>query len=301
MHTLVRILAVSIVAVTLAGCAANPRSHGSSDNRTPTVAQPDADNDGVADASDRCPQSEEDDGRWGSDAHDGCPGTLDDLLRLAASDLNAFWEKQFQGQRVVYEPPLRFEGYIEPIETGCGQSVPDNAFYCSADHAIYFDENFLNNELAQNGDFDPVLIIAHEWGHLVQATVGELQSGSVLPIELELQADCLAGAWSSDANRRGLLERRAILRRPWQHSSRLGTPPIGLLRPMPMALPTSESMPSRLASTVAYRPVRSNDLAATARPATRWQDVNQQVPSSSRAIETPGTRALRTYPRRTHP
>jgi predicted metalloprotease len=166
----------------------------------------DADADGVADDSDECADGAEDDGRWGSDANDGCPGTLEDLLTLATDDINGFWAEQFEEASSIYEPPLKVAGYTSPIETACGQSAPQNAFYCSADHSIYFDEAFLGEELETNGDFGPVLIMAHEWGHLIQAIVGQLQSSTVLSIELELQADCLAGVWSADADRRRALE-----------------------------------------------------------------------------------------------
>ena len=203
-----RFLTIALVSTLLLACHPADRHTPPSPTPAATVANagPDTDGDGIADANDRCPGSKEDQGRWGSDANDGCPGTLDDLLNIAASDLNSFWEAQFKGQRVLYEPPLRFEGYTRPIETGCGESARNNAFYCSADHAIYYDKDFLQTELDDNGDFEPVMIIAHEWGHLIQETVGELQSSQVLPIELELQADCLAGAWAADADRRGLLE-----------------------------------------------------------------------------------------------
>ncbi|MCC6382832.1 MAG: neutral zinc metallopeptidase, partial [Dehalococcoidia bacterium] len=52
--------------------------------------------------------------------------------------------------------------------------------------------------------FGPVFILAHEWGHVVQDELG-LLSEDTPAIALELQADCLAGAYSQDAQARGLV------------------------------------------------------------------------------------------------
>lgn len=48
-------------------------------------------------------------------------------------------------------------------------------------------------------------ILAHEWGHLVQANLGFL-NGQYLTIQTELQADCFAGSWASHAGEEGYLE-----------------------------------------------------------------------------------------------
>ncbi len=49
-------------------------------------------------------------------------------------------------------------------------------------------------------------MIAHEVGHHVQNINGLLGRGEVNQIETELQADCLAGAWAQDAEKRKLIE-----------------------------------------------------------------------------------------------
>lgn len=166
----------------------------------------DRDHDGIRDSRDKCDRDKEDEGVWGSDPKDGCPATVGDLIELARSDIDAFWEKEFDGGRTTYDGPVEFKAYTTEIETECGRASLNNAFYCSADHSVYYDEGFLRGELATNGDFAPVLIIAHEWGHLVQSLVGILQDESLYTIQVELQADCLAGYWAADADSRGLLE-----------------------------------------------------------------------------------------------
>jgi hypothetical protein len=57
--------------------------------------------------------------------------------------------------------------------------------------------NFMQAYLDNVGDFAVVLILAHEWGHAVQAQVGELRG---LSITRELQADCYAGSWAHHAD-----------------------------------------------------------------------------------------------------
>ena len=202
---LLSLLTVLAFSFALAACGGGG---GDDDDRDDDSRPEDSDRDGVRDSRDDCRNEDEDDGVWGSDPKDGCPGTIDDLVELARADIDFFWQQTFQneGEGALYEPPLQFTAYTTEIETGCGLATLDNAFYCSADHSIYYDVSFLEHELETNGDFGPVLIIAHEWGHLVQSILGILDSTELLTIETELQADCLAGVWAADADERGLLE-----------------------------------------------------------------------------------------------
>jgi predicted metalloprotease len=82
--------------------------------------------------------------------------------------------------------------------------VLDNAFYCGLDHSIYYDNDLLETELANGGDFAVITVLAHEWGHLVQAQLGLLTSQ--MSIAKELQADCLAGVYARHAAEIGILE-----------------------------------------------------------------------------------------------
>ncbi|MGE3076204.1 MAG: neutral zinc metallopeptidase [Dehalococcoidia bacterium] len=198
---LITLLAMVSLTVSLVGCGG-----GDDDDDDPTVAPRDKDDDGIRDTRDDCPTEPEDDGQWGSDPKDGCPGTIEDLIELARSDINAFWEAQFQFEDLVYDPPINFTAYDSEIETACGTAELNNAFYCSADHSIYYDINFLQEQLDSNGDFAPVLIVAHEWGHLVQSLLGILGDEELLTIQTELQADCLAGVWAADADSREMME-----------------------------------------------------------------------------------------------
>lgn len=179
---------------------------GGDDSDDNSSSVKDRDHDDIRDSRDDCDRDKEDGGVWGSDPKDGCPATVADLIELARADIDSFWEKEFDIEGSIYDGPIKFLAYYSEIETDCGRALLDNAFYCSADHSIYYDINFLKGQLETNGDFAPVLIVAHEWGHLVQSLVGILRDDTLYSIQIELQADCLAGVWSRNADDRGLLD-----------------------------------------------------------------------------------------------
>lgn len=128
--------------------------------------------------------------------NDGCPDTVNDLLNLAASDLNTFWAQEFGRHGWRYQGPSQLTLYTRSrlAQTACGTAIPSNAFYCPRDHGIYYDANWMENHLLV-GDFAPVTVLAHEWGHLVQRLLNR-NKGNSLGIALELQADCLAGVYA---------------------------------------------------------------------------------------------------------
>jgi len=101
------------------------------------------------------------------------------------------WKDFFTGQ---YTPPNvvgLYDGYDEANAPVCfGEKLPPgNAFYCPDGDYVAWDKTLL--ELGYEiGDAWPYLIIAHEWGHAIQADLSmDLQSE-----QYELQADCLAAA-----------------------------------------------------------------------------------------------------------
>ena len=104
--------------------------------------------------------------------------------------------------------------FDEPIVTACGRADPvrEAAFYCVIDEKIYYSAEFRTLIENQIGDFAWVIVVAHEWGHHIQAKLGfDLgvvpdRAGEVAPIEFEQQADCLAGAYAIDAELSGWLD-----------------------------------------------------------------------------------------------
>lgn len=164
----------------------------------------DSDGDGIAGDQDQCPQEPENYDKVFDT--DGCPDRgIRELMEVGAEYINDYWEKEFREANTGYDRPREVVPYTRQIRTACGPAVLNNAFYCPRSHGIYFDLNFLQEQLDTDGDFAPVTILAHEWGHLVQGNLGIIGS-DIHSIQLELQADCFAGAWAKSADELGMLE-----------------------------------------------------------------------------------------------
>ena len=127
--------------------------------------------------------------------------------------VDAFWEGQFDAAGRRYNPPDGVVAVEEPILTACGRADPatEAAFYCLLDETIYYSGEFRRVVEAQVGDFGWVVVVAHEWGHHIQDQLGiDLggvpdQAGDPTSLELEQQADCLAGVYTRSADAVGWL------------------------------------------------------------------------------------------------
>ena len=117
--------------------------------------------------------------------------------------LDAFWLGNFEAIGATYRSPE-----VIPLEdfviTGCGPAGPEDfAFYCRHDEAIYYSPVGFAERERRIGDFAPIVVTAHEWGHHVQWLTGIVpEPGNAF----ELQADCFAGAYASEAGQQGLLD-----------------------------------------------------------------------------------------------
>jgi predicted metalloprotease len=122
---------------------------------------------------------------------------LDDVQQTWASEM-----PRYQRAHLVL--------FRDSIDSACGSaSAAVGPFYCPLDRKVYIDLSFyelLRRRFGAPGDFAQAYVIAHEVGHHVQNLHGLLGRGEVSSIATELQADCLAGAWARDAQRRNLLE-----------------------------------------------------------------------------------------------
>jgi uncharacterized protein len=138
-----------------------------------------------------------------------------DCRNLAViNDVNAFWTDVFQQNQIEY-PKAQTTFFSGDVQTGCGAATSDvGPFYCPADSQIYIDLTFFE-ELqskfeATGGPFAEAYVVAHEYGHHIQNVLGTSakvqQSGDKsgedsAAVRLELQADCYAGVWASNATR----------------------------------------------------------------------------------------------------
>ena len=91
-------------------------------------------------------------------------------------------------------------------------------FYCPVDRKMYLDTSFfreMQQRFGGGGDFAYAYVIAHEMGHHIENLLGILpkvqraqqQAGSqaasnALSVKVELMADCLAGVWAANSERK---------------------------------------------------------------------------------------------------
>jgi predicted metalloprotease len=100
------------------------------------------------------------------------------------------WSELFTGS---YRPPRivgAYDGAAREVPTCGGEPLADdNAVYCPPGDYLAWDVDLMTAG-HRAGDAWVYLVIAHEWGHAVQNRLNT----KLVALELELQADCLAGA-----------------------------------------------------------------------------------------------------------
>jgi predicted metalloprotease len=111
--------------------------------------------------------------------------------------------------------------FRDSINSGCGAAQSATGpFYCPADQKVYIDLGFydeLKQRFGAGGDFAQAYVLTHEIGHHVQNLLGidtkvrQMQRArpdmaNQLSVQLELQADCLAGVWGHSTDQRHILE-----------------------------------------------------------------------------------------------
>jgi hypothetical protein len=133
------------------------------------------------------------------------PAGLADDEQLAVRTVDAFWAAAF--------PTLFGRPYQAPKVLGGYSSVSDgpscagrpaeqmNAFYCVPGDFVAWDQNLMSSGDQRIGNPWVFFIIAHEWGHAIQARI----DGTRVSQAYELQADCLAGAALNGALAMGLI------------------------------------------------------------------------------------------------
>jgi hypothetical protein len=138
--------------------------------------------------------------------------TLDDVQETWATLLPQQTGKEYRRAKLVL-----FRDYTHS-DCGVAQSQT-GPFYCPADEKVYIDLSFwdeLRRLGGSNADFAQAYVVAHELGHHVQDILGIEQkvrqlSGqdpsqrNPLSVDLELQADCLAGVWAHSTEQRQIV------------------------------------------------------------------------------------------------
>lgn len=129
-----------------------------------------------------------------------------------ADSLNAVWPTVLSEQAGIEysEPGLRL--FQNSVQSGCGNaSSSTGPFYCPRDEHIYLDTSFFDQLEQLGGSSAPLsqmYVVAHEWGHHIQNLEDTLGLSNYddpgedsAAVAIELQADCYAGIWASQADK----------------------------------------------------------------------------------------------------
>jgi predicted metalloprotease len=129
------------------------------------------------------------------------------LAIQAIANLQKYWGEEY---------PKLYGGDYKPVAGGFFGVVPssdklppcaadasdisENAFYCPSKDVVAWDSEKLLPELQSKfGDFVIPIVLAHEWGHAIQAR----SNFTARTVTQELQADCFAGGFAKHAQDSG--------------------------------------------------------------------------------------------------
>lgn len=140
------------------------------------------------------------------------------FMKMVLADTEDVWSELLPKYGIRYTEPIMvlYRGYTR---SGCGAAQSEmGPFYCPVDKKVYLDLGFFD-ELAKRhnapGDFAQAYVLAHEIGHHVQDLQGTLdkvqhykqqvrseRKANAIQVRVELQADCYAGVWAHNAQKR---------------------------------------------------------------------------------------------------
>ena len=142
------------------------------------------------------------------------------LVSWTLDDVQQTWDKLLPAQTGRDYQRAKLVLFRDYTQSGCGVAQSQTGpFYCPADEKVYIDLGFwdeLRRLGGSNADFAQAYVVAHELGHHVQDLLGIEQqvqrlSGqnpsqrNSLSVDLELQADCLAGVWAHSTAQRQII------------------------------------------------------------------------------------------------
>jgi uncharacterized protein len=160
---------------------------------------------------------------------------LDAFVARVVKDVDQSWVAEFQRRNKPYvlARPVSFSAQAPNSCAGVGLSSDPK---CQDAQAVYIDLDFqraLQAQFGKDAAAPQSYAIAHAMGHHVQQVLGldrkaaQLVAGRPVAahsveLQLELQADCLAGVWARVTKSTGLLERGQV-EQALRQASEIGT------------------------------------------------------------------------------
>lgn len=147
------------------------------------------------------------------------------FVSFVLDDVQKNWDKVLPAQANVPYRHAKLVLFRNSYPSACGQAeTAIGPFYCPGDRKVYLDLGFfdeLKTRFGAPGQFAQAYVIAHEIGHHVQKLLGiegqirraQEQNPSAqnrLSVQLELQADCLAGVWGNSTEQRKIIDQADI-------------------------------------------------------------------------------------------
>ena len=128
-----------------------------------------------------------------------CGTDLEKTLCGATLDVQTYWKTALPKFFSTNYPTTKTVFFSGRTNTGCGAASSDTGpFYCPLDKLVYFDLDFLV-ELQKR-------FVGKSSDLAEQYIVSKPSLANQYSVKLELQADCYAGVWVGDADRRGQLD-----------------------------------------------------------------------------------------------
>lgn len=141
------------------------------------------------------------------------------LISFVLDDAQQTWTQIFAAHGRTYRH-AKLVLYRDITYSGCGKAqAATGPFYCPEDEKVYIDLSFwgdLKRFGGSTADFAQAYVVAHELGHHVQKLLGvesrmqrlaqqDPEDRNHLSVDLELQADCLAGVWGHSTEKRNIV------------------------------------------------------------------------------------------------
>ncbi|HEY3836058.1 MAG TPA: neutral zinc metallopeptidase, partial [Bryobacteraceae bacterium] len=147
------------------------------------------------------------------------------FVSFVIDDVQKNWDRMLPAQTSVPYRHAKLVLFRNETRSGCGEAETETGpFYCPSDQKVYLDLGFFQ-ELASRfgapGQFAQAYVIAHEIGHHVQKLTGleakfrqaqeeNPRQANQISVQLELQADCLAGVWGNSTEQRKIVDQADV-------------------------------------------------------------------------------------------